>query len=145
MPSIPGDRVFCDTSFFYASLDINETTHHQALQILDICAKQRVRFFTTWEIISETVTLLRYRLSYNSAVRFIDEVIPEMNIIQITPSMKVEALRIFKRYNQDKRISFCDILSYLVVTQQLERIPSLAFDPDFEQLGLTVIKAGGRV
>lgn len=137
---INSNKVFCDTSFFYSHLDINEATHSKAKDIIDHCIQKKIQFYVTWEIISETITLLRYRLSYAGAVRFIDEIIPVLNIINLDVNTKNEALSLFKKHSRDKKLSYCDIVSYLVATKILNNIPCLAFDVDFERLGLIVVK-----
>ena len=38
-----------------------------------------------------------------------------------------------------RRVSFCDAISFVVVTTLLDNIPCLSFDGDFKALGLTVI------
>jgi predicted nucleic acid-binding protein len=55
--------------------------------------------------------------------------------------LRVEAEQVFRRHSRDRRLSFCDAISFVVVTTLLERMPSLAFDEDFRRLGLTVITA----
>jgi predicted nucleic acid-binding protein len=50
-----------------------------------------------------------------------------------------EAEQIFRRHGRDRRLSFCDAISAVVVTTLLDQIPCLAFDEDFRSLGLTVI------
>jgi predicted nucleic acid-binding protein len=66
-------RLFCDTSFFYACLDPNDSNHIRAEEVTADAAAASVTFVTTWDIISETVTLLRYRLGYQPALRFLEE------------------------------------------------------------------------
>jgi predicted nucleic acid-binding protein len=54
-------RLFCDTSFFYACLDSNDTNHERARELTADAVTSATTFVTTWDIVSETVTLLRYR------------------------------------------------------------------------------------
>ena len=50
-----------------------------------------------------------------------------------------EAEQIFRQYGRDHRLSFCDAISFVVVSTLLDHIPCLAFDEDFRGLGLTVV------
>jgi len=50
-----------------------------------------------------------------------------------------EAEEIFRRRARARRISFCDAVSFVVITTLLDDMPSLAFDRDFRALGLTVL------
>jgi predicted nucleic acid-binding protein len=53
--------------------------------------------------------------------------------------VRTEAEDIFRRYGRDRKLSFCDAISFVVITTLLNDIPSLAFDADFRALGLSVI------
>jgi len=96
-------------------------------------------FYCTWDIVSETVTLLRYRCAYDRAVRFLDEIKPVLRIIPYDDSVRSQAEEVFRRLGKDKRLSFCDALSFVVVTTLLDGMPCLSFARDFKRLGLTVL------
>ena len=61
------DRIFCDTSFFFACLEGRDANHPAALGRLEQSARRPSAFWTTWEVISETVTLLRRQSGYGTA------------------------------------------------------------------------------
>lgn len=48
-------RLFCDTSFFYACFDPDDANHERAEELNDEAAALAVTFFTTWDIVGETV------------------------------------------------------------------------------------------
>ena len=131
--------VFCDTSFFYACLDSKDTNHTRARTLVDDAASVGTRLYTTWDIISETVTLLRYRRNFQAALAFLNDVKPELHIVAYGERVRDEAEQIFRAYARDHRLSFCDALSFVVVTTLLDHMPCLAFDEDFRGLGLTVL------
>jgi predicted nucleic acid-binding protein len=132
-------RLFCDTSFFYASFDPRDVNHEQAKQISENAAAVGSRLYVTWDIIGETSTLLRYRRSYREALMFLDEIKPDLHIVNYGESVRTEAEQIFRRYGRDHKLSFCDAISFVVVTTLLDNVSSLAFDRDFRALGLSVI------
>jgi len=132
-------RLFCDTSFFYASLDPRDVNHRKAQMLLAAAAVQQVTFAATWDIISETVTLLRYRRNFKSAAAFLADVKPGLLIPQYGDQVRAEAEHIFLEYGRDHKLSFCDAISFVVVTTLLGGMPCLAFDEDFRALGLTVL------
>lgn len=132
-------RLFCDTSFFYACLDPKDANHDRAEELTDDAATSGVAFFTTWDIISETVTLLRYRKGFRPALTFLEEVKPNLTVVEYGQGVRVEAEQIFRRHGRSRRLSFCDAVSFVVVTTLLDHMSSLAFDEDFRALGLTVI------
>lgn len=139
MIEFPGQRAFCDTSFFFASLCPRDVNYERAGEILNEALTQGVSLFTTWDIISETVTLLLYRFHTRAAIRFLDEIKPALQIVHYDDSLREEAERIFRLFIRDKKISFCDALSYVVVKTILQDIVCLSFDEDFARLGLIVI------
>jgi len=135
--SFPG-RVFCDTSYFYACADTDDMHHRRALALAGEAASRRTQLLTTWDVISETVTLLRYRHSSAAAIRFLDDVKPGLHVMDYDTDIRIDAEQVF-RHSREHRLSLCDAISFVVVTTLLERMPCLAFDEDFRRLGLTVI------
>ena len=133
-------RAFCDTSFFFASLYPKDVNYERAGQILKEALDQKISLLTTWDILSETVTLLLYRFNSKAAIRFLDEIKPVLNIIYYDDSVRDEAEQIFRILSDDKRLSFCDAISYVVVKTILKDIICLSFDEDFSRLGLTVVR-----
>ena len=140
MIEFPGNRAFCDTYFFFASLYPKDVNYERAGQILKDALTQEVTLWTTWDIISETVTLLLYRFNSRAAIRFLDEIKPVLNIIYYDDSVRDEAEQVFRILSSDKRLSFCDAISSVVVKTILKDIICLSFDEDFSRLGLTVVR-----
>jgi predicted nucleic acid-binding protein len=132
-------RLFCDTSFFYACFDPRDVNHQRAQDLAADAALSGSRLHVTWDIISETLTLLRYRRSYREALSFLIEVRPNLHIVNYGETVRTEAEQIFRRYGRERKLSFCDAISFVVITTLLDDAPSLAFDADFRALGLTVI------
>ena len=132
-------RLFCDTSFFYACFDQRDVNHERARQTSEEAAAAGSALYVTWDIISETATLLRYRRSYRDAPTFLTEVKPDLRTVNYGVTVRTEAEQIFRRYRRDRKLSFCDAISFVVITTLLDDMPSLAFDTDFRALGLTVI------
>ncbi|MDO8519608.1 MAG: PIN domain-containing protein [Deltaproteobacteria bacterium] len=125
--------LFCDTSFFFAALSAADPNHAKALNLLSI--NKKAELATTWDIVGETVTLLRYRMGYPSAIDFLIKVKPGLKLVPCDNSMREEAERIFKKFSRDKKLSFCDCLSFVVLTLLLPDVPVLTFDGDFRQFG----------
>jgi predicted nucleic acid-binding protein len=132
-------RLFCDTSFFYACFDRRDVNHQQAEELSADAAASGSRLYVNWDIIGETLTLLRYRRTYRDALSFLTEVKPHLHIVNYGEAVRTEAEQVFHRYGRNHELSFCDAISFVVVTMLLDDVPSLAFDSDFRALGLTVI------
>ena len=86
-----------------------------------------------------TLTLLRYRSGYRQAMAFWTDVCPSLHVVRYGERVRVEAVEVFRRYGRDHRLSFCDALSFVVVSTLLEQMPCLSFDRDFRRLGLSVM------
>ncbi|MDN5941196.1 MAG: PIN domain-containing protein [Nitrospira sp.] len=129
---------FCDTSFFYACLDPKDVNHARARALVAESASASATFCTTWDIISETVTLLRYRRNFQAALAFLTHVKPELQIDAYGDGVRDEAERVFRMYARDHRLSLCDALSFVVVTTLLDHMPCLSFDEDLRTLDLTL-------
>ena len=132
-------RLFCDTSFFYACFDPRDVNHPQANALSVEAAEAGSALYVTWDVISETLTLLRYRRSHREALTFLADIKPNLHIVNYGDNVRTEAEQIFRRYGRDHKLSYCDAVSFVVVTGLLDGIPSLAFDADFRALGLVVI------
>ncbi|TKB80691.1 MAG: PIN domain-containing protein [Nitrospira sp.] len=116
--------VFCDTTFFYACLNPKDANHTRARILVAESASAGTTWCATGDIVSETVTLLRYRRNFRAALAFLSDVKPWL---QIVPDAR------------DHRLSFCDAISCIVVTSLLNHAPCFTFDEDFRRLGLTVL------
>ena len=84
------------------------------------------------------MTILLYHYSYSEALAF-NESLDLYRIVYPDKSHYYEALTLFNRYAIDKRISFIDALSKVIISQKLNQIPAISFDKDFKTLGLTTI------
>lgn len=136
--NLPQNKAFCDSSFFFASLSPDDSNYSRAGEILEFFRENKISLYTTWDIISETITLLRYRASFKLSIEFIDVVKPSLHIVHYNDSVRMAAAEIFKKLSRDKRLSFCDAVSYVIITHMLENMPCFSFDSDFRSLGLTV-------
>ena len=132
-------QAFCDTSFFFAALYPKDVNYQRAGRLLEEALAQEVSLWTTWDIISETATLLLYRFNARAALRFLDEMKPSLQIVYYDESVREEAERVFRLFTKDKKLSFCDAISYVVVKIILQDVNCLSFDEDFIRLGLNVI------
>jgi predicted nucleic acid-binding protein len=115
--------------------------HRRAAEILAGCLETGTRFYTTWDVISETVTLLTCRYDSRAGVEFLDEVKPGLAIVPTTEALLKAAEAVFRREAPRRRLSFCDAISCVVVATVLRDIPMLTFDADFARLGLQTIGA----
>ena len=131
-------RAFADTSYFFALLNASDPDHGAAMRIAQHISIGQLEVFTTWDIVSETATLLRYRWTHAAAARFLTRLVPDLTVLQPDEEDRIAAIKLFLR-TRDLKLSLCDALSYVVVSTRLEWAPCLSFDADFRAMGLTVV------
>jgi len=139
MPTLKGlYAVYCDASFFVALFSKKDTKHKRALKLFKEIKKNRVIIHTSWFIISEAMTVLLYQYGYSEALTF-NQSIDLYKIIHSTESQHHQAIALFNLFGKDRKISFVDALSHVLILGELKNMPALSFDRDFRAMGLTTI------
>jgi predicted nucleic acid-binding protein len=64
---------------------------------------------------------------------------PKLHIVSYDDSVREQAAAVFRRLGKDKKLSFCDAISFVLVSTLLGHMPCFSFDRDFRSLGLTVL------
>lgn len=131
-------QIFVDTSAWDAIADSGDPNHDVALLFRDEIAGQ-CKLVVTNYILDELYTLLLVNVGYQRAVDFkakLDILVEEgvLEVVWVSEDIAGEAWAVFERFNVDKRWSFTDCLSY-VVMKQCGIIEVFAFDDDFAQMG----------
>lgn len=121
-------------------MNSSDPHHRRAGELAAECRDAGIRCLTTWDVISETVTLLTYRHDSRAGVAFLDLMKPELEIVPTTLEVLAEAEALYRREAPRHRLSFCDAISCVIVATLLDGIPVLTFDRDFARLGLRVIQ-----
>ena len=132
--------VFGDTSYFYALADSRDEHHWRALELSEGVAELRIEVATTWDVVVESVTLLRYRLGFQAASKFLAALDNGLIVFRPSEDDRQRAVEIFLSRSRDKELSLCDAMSYVIVSRHLDWAPCLTFDADFAALGLTILR-----
>jgi predicted nucleic acid-binding protein len=133
-------RVFGDTSYFYALADSKDEHHWRAVELSQDVSELRIEVATTWDVVVESVTLLRYRLGFHAAARFLAALDSGLIVFYPSEDDRQRAVEIFLSRSRDKELSLCDTMSYVIVAEHLDWAPCLTFDADFAALGLTILR-----
>jgi len=129
------NSVFIDTGAWKAIYDKDDPFHRLANRTLADLRKKRSYLITSNFVVDETLTLLRIRVSYASAVEFGETLRASkvISIVQVETTIENEAWMIFKKYS-DKDFSFTDCTSFAIMKRlAIER--AFAFDDHFRQFG----------
>jgi uncharacterized protein len=133
---MPLNRIFVDTSAWYAMIDKNDRDHADAVTKIQILDRPLV---TSNYIFDEILTLLKSKLGSTVAVPFGQKLWDqEMSaLLRITKEDEERAWRIFRQY-EDKGFSFTDCTSFSFM-ERLDINTVFAFDDHFLQYGRFVI------
>jgi len=132
------DAVYCDASFFIALFSKKDTKHKRALELFEEVKENRIMMYTCWFVISEAMTVLLYQYGYTEALTF-NQSIDLYRTFHSTESQHHQAIALFNLFGKDRKISFVDALSPVLISGELKNMPALCFDQDFKALGLTTI------
>ena len=132
------DAVYCDASFFIALFSKKDTKHKRALELFKEIKQNRTVIHTCWFIISEAMTVLLYQYGYSEALTF-NQSIDLYRIFHSTESQHHQAIALFNLFGKERKISFVEALSHVIISGELKNMPALSFDEDFKTLGLTTI------
>jgi predicted nucleic acid-binding protein len=84
------------------------------------------------------MTVLRYQYGYTEALIF-NQSIDLYKIHHSTESQHHQAIAVFNLFGKDRKISFVDALTRVLILGELKKMPALSFDADFKAMGLTTI------
>lgn len=133
------NKVFIDTSWYKALVDIHDDFHKKALDQSKKLILHESHFITTNFIIDETFTLLRVRRSLEVSLKF-RNLLVDMNTItkiyRILPQDEVKAWKWFP--NNWSKLSFTDCTSFAVM-KRLELKSVATFDDHFARAGFDML------
>jgi predicted nucleic acid-binding protein len=135
-------RIFVDTWAWYALADIADADHMRAKIVNEQLLDQGHTFVTTNFVVSETLTLIRYHLHHQAAVRFwktlhtlIDAEL--VQCVRVTESHEEAARKIFEQY-ADQKFSYTDCTSFSVM-RDLGLQQVFTADHHFTTLGFALV------
>lgn len=131
-------RLFVDTSAWMAIVDSRDANHHAAVAYQDDIAGTCGLIVTNY-ILDELLTLNLMDLGYRYAAdvkRKLDRLGDDglLEVVWVDKPLADESWKVFERFNQDKRWSFTDCVSYAVMKGRGIQ-EAFTFDHHFEQMG----------
>lgn len=131
--------IFVDTSAWYALADAGDINHRRASAFLMESISEYKKLVTTNHIMGETYTIIRYRLGYTAARKFLSniEISQRTNRIFVSEQIEQKAYQLLERYS-DQDFSFIDSTSF-VVMKKYKLSDSFTFDKHFSTAGFTIL------
>ena len=133
---MPQNKIFVDTSAWYAIIDKNDRDHAVAATKIQVLDRPLV---TSNYILDEILTLLKAKLGFTVAVPFGQKLWNQeiSALVRITEDDEERAWRIFRQYD-DKGFSFTDCTSFDLM-ERLDINTVFTCDDHFIQYGKFVI------
>lgn len=133
-------KAFIDTSAWIALYDKNDKYHNDAKKTWKEIVNKRIQIYTTFDVLDETITLLRFRAGYKSSVDFGESVFASkiINLIEIDAELRIKAWEFYKKFS-DKKLSFTDCTSFAAMSV-FDINKAFTFDKHFLQVGFSIFE-----
>ena len=133
---MPLNRIFVDTSAWYAIIDKNDQDHKAAIQKIQILDRPLV---TSNSFFDEILTLLKTKLGPTIAILFGQRLWDQQvsTLLRVTEEDEERAWGVFRQY-ADKGFSFTDCTSFALM-ERLDINTVFSFDDHFVQYGKFLI------
>ncbi|HOF89450.1 MAG TPA: PIN domain-containing protein [Armatimonadota bacterium] len=126
--------VFVDTSAFYALLIADDGDHPAAAsRWKELLTNHENRLFTSNYVVVETVSLLRSRVGVSAVRRFVDDILPAVNMIWVSEEMHLAAVGLMLAHGR-RGPSLVDCSSFILM-QEFHIPHAFAFDAHFTRQG----------
>jgi uncharacterized protein len=135
-------HVFVDTSAWIDLMNRKERHHVDAVAFHKSLAPLTLRI-TTWGIVSETFTWIRYHVGSREASRWLasKEVLERQGLLQVVfpdPLMEVGVRKVIDRFH-DQDLSYVDAFSIALIQSRPDIDAIFAFDHHMTLAGLPVL------
>ncbi|MFH0751951.1 MAG: PIN domain-containing protein [Chloroflexota bacterium] len=130
---------FVDTSAFFALLDTDDAHHARARAHLREMLATGIDLLTHEYVVVESTALIQRRLGLGALRRFVDDLLPLVEVAWIDAGIHVEAREALLAAGR-RNLSLVDWTSFLVMRRHGVR-RAFTFDPDFGAEGFDVVPA----
>lgn len=131
------EKIYVDTSAFYALLDRSDQYHEQAKDLWPSLLDDHMSLLTSNYVVSETVTLLQYRLGFNAALIWYKDILSIVEIAWTDQSTHRKAYELWMNLGR-YRFSLVDCISYITMHQHhIEK--AFCFKTTYANQGFTLV------
>ena len=135
-------RVFIDTSAWIDLMNSNERHHTAAVNFHKSLTPMTLRI-TTWGIVSETYTWIRYHIGYREASRWLTlkDSFEDQGFLQVVcpdHQMEIGVRKVISRF-QDQQLSYVDAFSLALIQSRPDIDAIFAFDHHMSLAGIPVL------
>ena len=135
-------RVFIDTSAWIHLMNSNERHHTAAVAFHKSLAPMTLRI-TSWGIVSETFTWIRYHIGYREASRWLSlkDSLENQGFLQMVypdSQMELGVRKVIDRFD-DQQLSYVDAFSIALIQSRPDIDAIFAFDHHLTLAGIPVL------
>jgi uncharacterized protein len=135
-------RVFIDTSAWIDLMNSNERHHTAAVNFHKNLSPMTLRI-TTWGIVSETYTWIRYHIGYREALRWLTlkDSLEDQGFLQVIcpdQQMEIGVRKVISRFH-DQQLSYVDAFSLALIQSRPDIDAIFAFDHHMSLAGIPVL------
>lgn len=137
------EEIFIDTGAWLALADKSDKLHVSATKAYPLVLKQSSRVVTTNLVVAETYNLIRRRLGYIAAIKYLESLRKSSHLIKIYANeiLEIQAEETLRRYT-DQDFSLADAVSFAVMRER-GITKAFAFDHHFSVAGFTLMSTNG--
>ena len=131
------ERVYIDTSAYYALVDSDHANHQAANSLAHRLSGEGAELFTSNFVIAETHTLILNRLGYDAAARVLSSVYASATRITRATEVDEHRGREIVLQHKDKTYSLVDAISFAIM-ERLHLRRAWSYDQHFRQFGFNL-------
>ena len=131
------DHIFVDTSAFYALLDRADKYHEPARDVWPTLLKTDIALVTTNYVVSETVAVLQWRIGFDAAKLWCQDVLRALDVYWVDETNHQQAYELWLNLGR-RRSSLVDCVSFVTMHQnRIEK--AFAFKTSYIDQGFEVL------
>ena len=136
------ERVFVDTSAFYALMDRSDKNYEQAAALWKYLVEKDLYLNTSNYVIVETLAILQSRLGFEAANLWYRDVLSLAEVLWIEGSIHNLAHELWLGLGR-RKLSFVDCVSFVTMRHyKIEKV--FVFDRHFEEQGFEIVSEGSE-
>lgn len=126
-----------DTSALFALLDADDENHRRARAHLQAVLADEATLLTHEYVLVETIALVQRRLGVGTLRRFLDDLLPLIDVAWVDEALHLEAREALLAADQ-RHVSLVDRVSFLLMRRH-GVLRAFTFDSDFGVAGFEVV------
>jgi uncharacterized protein len=131
------EKIYVDTSAFYALLDRSDQYHEQAKEQWPSLLEDHIALMTSNYVVSETISLLQHRLGFEAALIWHKDIMGIVEIAWTDASTHRKAIELWLNLCRH-RLSLCDCTSYIIMRQhRIEKV--FSFKKSYADQGFALL------